>query len=450
MARRIYIKDGGLNTSSTIPPGYTAIGTDSGDLKKKVVDTISDIGGGGSSKTRVDVVSIGVKSEYGLSTFTKIAPKSGSENLLWEVVDSNGNYLISDQFYNDMNDLNIYVNAQSLNGIDMTVKGYYYLDQSKEKFRIVGRNLSYWSLVGLNNYARMRQRGKNNIGISPGTLGQSIINALQTYSSNTGYESLAYINNDGKGLAFSSMKGDKICKNHMTGVLNVSSTMVQEFIKSKINLPHNTFGIDDLGNLVPLYELTFNSASYTGYNECLLLSCTRNGGVQVYTGDNFDSADQPKSLLQICKFVVFTDEYPNTGPGLIVWYVAPIGQDIFLLNNNSSILSDDDVYLIPETMYSTFFPKLVSLYNTLDDIGFGEDLSNDTTKTGLDRYRNIRVEDIPSFDSNNKGLYNTYNKSIKWRVAYGKLGNFTLSDDYVIMKSRLFNANGYIAKVNKY
>jgi hypothetical protein len=45
MARRIYIKDGGLNTSSTIPPGYTALGTDSGDLKKKVVDTISDIGG---------------------------------------------------------------------------------------------------------------------------------------------------------------------------------------------------------------------------------------------------------------------------------------------------------------------------------------------------------------------------------------------------------------------
>ena len=45
MARRIYIKDGGLNTSPTIPPGYTALGSDSGDIKKKVVDTISDIGG---------------------------------------------------------------------------------------------------------------------------------------------------------------------------------------------------------------------------------------------------------------------------------------------------------------------------------------------------------------------------------------------------------------------
>lgn len=48
MARRIYIKDGGLNTSPTIPPGYTALGSDSGDIKKKVVDTVSDVGGGGS------------------------------------------------------------------------------------------------------------------------------------------------------------------------------------------------------------------------------------------------------------------------------------------------------------------------------------------------------------------------------------------------------------------
>jgi len=45
MARKIYIKDGGLSTSPTIPPGYTAIGTDGGELKKKVVDTISDVCG---------------------------------------------------------------------------------------------------------------------------------------------------------------------------------------------------------------------------------------------------------------------------------------------------------------------------------------------------------------------------------------------------------------------
>ena len=41
MAYKIYLRDGGLNTSSTIPPGYTAIGTDGGELKKKVVDTIN-------------------------------------------------------------------------------------------------------------------------------------------------------------------------------------------------------------------------------------------------------------------------------------------------------------------------------------------------------------------------------------------------------------------------
>jgi hypothetical protein len=49
MARRIYIKDGGLNTSSTIPPGYTALGSDSGELKLKTGDQISSVGGGSNS-----------------------------------------------------------------------------------------------------------------------------------------------------------------------------------------------------------------------------------------------------------------------------------------------------------------------------------------------------------------------------------------------------------------
>ena len=87
MARRIYIKDGGLNTSPTIPPGYTAIGTNGGELKKKVVNTISDIGGGGSSKTRVDVVSTGFKSNTTTANLTRIQ-HSNWENLLWEIVDS--------------------------------------------------------------------------------------------------------------------------------------------------------------------------------------------------------------------------------------------------------------------------------------------------------------------------------------------------------------------------
>lgn len=45
MAYKIYLRDGGLNTSPTIPPGYTALGSDSGDIKKKVVDTVSDVCG---------------------------------------------------------------------------------------------------------------------------------------------------------------------------------------------------------------------------------------------------------------------------------------------------------------------------------------------------------------------------------------------------------------------
>lgn len=58
MAYKIYLRDGGLNTSPTIPPGYTALGSDSGDIKKKVVDTVSDVGGGGSGSYFKYVTSI--------------------------------------------------------------------------------------------------------------------------------------------------------------------------------------------------------------------------------------------------------------------------------------------------------------------------------------------------------------------------------------------------------
>lgn len=45
MARKILLKDGGLNTSSSsIPNGYIALGTDSGDLKTKSGATVSNIG----------------------------------------------------------------------------------------------------------------------------------------------------------------------------------------------------------------------------------------------------------------------------------------------------------------------------------------------------------------------------------------------------------------------
>jgi len=58
MAYKIYLRDGGLNTSPTIPPGYTALGSDSGDIKKKVVDTVSNVGGAGSGSYFKYVTSI--------------------------------------------------------------------------------------------------------------------------------------------------------------------------------------------------------------------------------------------------------------------------------------------------------------------------------------------------------------------------------------------------------
>ena len=46
MARKIYIKNGGLSSSDTTPEGYTALGSDSGVLKLKVENTITSVGGG--------------------------------------------------------------------------------------------------------------------------------------------------------------------------------------------------------------------------------------------------------------------------------------------------------------------------------------------------------------------------------------------------------------------
>lgn len=471
MARRIYIKDGGLNTSSTIPPGYTALGTNGGDLKKKVVDTISDIGGGSStSKTRVDVVSVGVKSGGGTGTFqANVAGLSGSNNLLWEVVDSNGNYLISDQFYTDISDLVSYVDVLSSKaGIDMTVKGYYYLDQSKEKFRITGRNLAYWSLLGLNNYARMGKRGSSNIDISPGSLGENIITALNSYSSNTGYESLAYITPTGQGLAFStSTKSNNICVTHYQKVPYIQNMIIgPDGTTGRTLSEHNTYGIDEMGSLVSLFGLNYVSESTFTYQESLLVFCGRGGEVNIRTGSSpgvYPAIHPHVSLLQLWKLRVYTTEYPLTtpdnpsaGPGLIVWYVRPIGQDTFLLNNNSNILSDDNVYLIPEDRYkNVFLPRLSDIHVQLDNSGFGEDVSVDATKTALDRYRNIWVENIPGFESSNTKVKNLkfngqFSRRIKFRVAYGKLGNFTLSDDYIVYNNNKGGDNiTFLSMVNR-
>lgn len=455
MARRIYIKDGGLNTSSTIPPGYTALGTNGGDLKKKVVDTISDIGGGSStSKTRVDVVSAGVKSGVGVGTFaSRIFAKSESQNLLWEVVDSSGEYLISDQFYTDLGDLLIYVNILSLKaGIDITVKGYYYLDQSKEKFRIVGRNGSYWSLVGLNNYARMKVIASNIRIISPGTWGQNIINSLISYQ-NAAYGSGGTIGSDGKGLIFPTHKSDKLCKNlaPSSGFGGRDVMLLAKTLKD-----YNSYGIDSSGNYISLYEQSFTGHSVEGD---LYISGFRNGGgIQIFevpysdqsSINNLDKSNV--SLLKLTKIKIYTNDYPSGGGGgLTAYIVSPIGQDVFLLNNNKSILSDDNVYLIPESKFSVAYPYLTQTHIQIDNTGFGNDLSDDNTKTGIDRYSSIRFEEIGdvgfgSVYSSQAVRHLVNKKSIKWRVAYGKNGNYTLSDDYILIRG---NGICVTAMVNK-
>jgi hypothetical protein len=434
MARKIYIKDGGLNRSSTIPPGYTALGSDSGELKIKVSDGIS-----GSSKIRVDVVSLGVRANTISSKTRTIIERDGWTNLLWEIIDSNGNYLLQDKIYtldtDLVTDVEIYTIEQ---GFNITLKGYYYLNQSKEKFRIVGRNLAYWSLVGINNYARMRDRTE----ISPGDLGLNIITSLQTYSINIGYESLSYITTDGKGFVFSHLKGNRICKslqqNDDTLTFNAELTHI---INSRIDKDYNTHGIDDSGNLVPLFDEIYVDCQADSE---LYLGCNKVGGIDSIQTSFSDIDTVNNSLLQFYKIKVITENYPN---GLTVWYVRPIGQDIFLLNNNTSKLSDDNVYLIPESKYnSTFLPDTINLYTYLDDTDFGKDVSNDDTRTEIDRYRNIRVEDIPSFKEASNVLNKFVGKSIKYKVAYGKLGNYTSSDDYILIKS---NGICYTALVNK-
>jgi len=44
MPRRVFIRDGGLTASRPVPSGYTVIGADSGNPKKQVISTISNLG----------------------------------------------------------------------------------------------------------------------------------------------------------------------------------------------------------------------------------------------------------------------------------------------------------------------------------------------------------------------------------------------------------------------
>jgi len=54
MPKRLFIKDGGLTASITVPTGYTVIGSENGNFKKQVTSTISDL----SSKNWVKIATL--------------------------------------------------------------------------------------------------------------------------------------------------------------------------------------------------------------------------------------------------------------------------------------------------------------------------------------------------------------------------------------------------------
>ena len=414
MARRIYIKDGGLNTSPTIPPGYTAIGTDSGELKKKVVDTISDIGGGGSSTTRVDVVSFGLK-QGNIFTEDK-ANTNGLNNinnittLLWEIVNSTGTKLITDTGFPNVaasdpssfiSTINTYVIDQN---IDITVRGYYYIDDSKEKFRLVGRNAAYWSLVGRYNYGRM-------IGgrtIQPETIGQEIITALQEYGIPIGAS--------GEGLMFTSQKSRSFGRPTVNPIALPSGKVIDQY-----------YGIDSGDVPVPLSGETGIGYEWPNSPEgdIQYVECSRNGVVLpivVFT----DVQLRPVSLVEFSRITVKTNTYPVPN-ALRIWLVKPVGHDTILLSNNIDIQEDDEVFVIPERTGSIPYLFKVDIRSQIDDQGLGADLTLPglSLKTTKDRFGNIRAEDI-QFNKE----YVRNKESIKYRVAYGKDGVYSVSQDY--------------------
>ena len=408
MARRIYIKDGGLNTSSTIPPGYTAIGTDSGLLKIKVSDTISD-----SSKTRVDVVSFGLK--QGKIYDADKAETNGLNNntnirtLLWEIVNSTGTKLITDTGIPESNTfistINTYVIDQN---IDITVRGYYYIDDSKEKFRLVGKNAAYWSLVGLYNYGRMNG-GRT---IQPEVIGQDIITTLQ--------ESGLPIGASGEGLIFTSQKSRSF------GRPTVNPIEFSSFSEKKI---FNYYGIDSGDVPVPLLGETITGYQWGHYGELSpvlsqYIECSRNGVVHPIV-EYRDLQKRPMSLVEFSRITVNTINYPQPN-GLRVWLVKPVGQDTILLSNNIDIQEDDEVFVIPERTGSIPYLWNVDIYSRIDDQGLGTDLFGVLgVKTARDRFGNIRAEDI-----NFNKEYVRNKESIKYRVAYGKDGVYSVSQDY--------------------
>ena len=439
MPRRIFIRDGGLTASKPIPNGYTAIGSDGGMPKKQILSTISDLGGG-TSLERFDVISMGFSQGF-TAAYEYEIPKFMNWNkngryLLWEILDSSGNSLDKDLDYSEdtSSEANLIpkIVSRCLSN-NISLKGYYYKNQSKEKFRIVGRNYAYWALVGLNNYGRMNRNSYGNrlFTIQPSTSGD---NLLQSMNNDLG------IGLSGQGLWWTT--------NKKLYLPNLSSTFYNGNLLGERSYE---YAISSTGD----YVLKIDAGIFSEYKpanppEASVYSVNRNGSVNSYPGSYPSFGDEgSKILLNSIKFE--TSSY-NSGSYLKSYIVRPYGLDTFLLSNNSIISGSDEVFLISEPVRGTSVICSIPIRNQLDNLNFGDDLSVNDNKTRKNRWGSIWLEDIPSIRNMSKdNLARSIQKSsraesfsVKWRVAYGNKGIYTISDDYILVRGDGKNLIGFV------
>lgn len=437
MPRRIFFKKGGLLNSPPPPVGYEFVGLNDEGLSR----VISDGEQINISPERVDVISFSVINSTSSGPilqakgFNAYWDKYG-QNLLWNVVDTDLNVLGTDLQFSSNGDFSTYLDNFSI-GDDksIVVKGYYYKNQSKEKFRIVGRNYAYWALVGLSNYGRM----KSDSSISPSTYGQSLLNYFNTELG---------VDTDGKGLIFTTNKNLYVHKKSSPPHGSVGWGQV-----SGQKQFYNSWGITPEGEYLKIGGPgSTQSVSKThNPNDNRIIGMNRGG--YIYDSNVSNLETQSASWLLINRIDIETEDY---GPGnyLKGYVVRPMGQDNFLLSHNSDIKQDDKIFLISEPLRGTSMIQEISLNTYLDGNSFGDDISSGLEKAKKNRWGSIWLGDIGLSIGRTKNTTNlsdyrddpVTDRNTRWRVAYGKDGNYTISDDYIWVK-----ANGHIttAYVNR-
>lgn len=429
MAKKILFKKESLSNLQA-PVGYEFVGLGENGLNR--------VGSDGSSLDSVpekcEVISFSVLS--GFNSLTKLASKGFSypntlidnrwdiygKNLLWKVVDSNSNVLGKDLQFETTSALSTYLDNFSVTeNKDIVVKGYYYKSQSREKFRIVGRNYAYWSLVGLSNYGRMC----NGRVISPSTNGQLIIDY---FNSEFGVGTAS-----GEGLVFTSNKS--LYANRFNTELQLGA-WGQETGGGKGW--SYVYGVTPGGDYL---KLTWGGATQSPLNvqndpmTKRMISVNRNGGID----DGFyGDIRAGLSFILVNKLNIKTQDYDT--PNFINCYcIRPMGQDTFILSHNSEIKNDDKVFMISEPLKGTSIIQEITVHDYIDGNNFGDDISTDLGKTQYNRFGNIYLEDIGKGSGMHKGITlkkssdtrSRTNNTTNWRVAWGKNGNYTISDDYI-------------------